>query len=172
MNAFIANSLPTWLTIDTDTDLPAYKAVRVEYISPEDERNNQGVNIYVKTLDKDGNYQSGVKVWQDWGDDRAEALTRPEGELDFNGEPFGVAFPMTGDSSFSPDRGEHGPYSVYAEGQDSDVVAGMGLPLRHHVQFLITFQWTENGPTPPVGRVWTVTEQAKHRIVIEKVKVS
>lgn len=176
-NTFQISTLPTWLTIDDDTPLPGYKAVKVEYIFPEDERNNQGVNIYIKTLDKDGKYRAGVTVFQGWPDGAANALTRPEGELDFNGESFGAAFEMTADSSFSPGpppgRGESGPYSGYVVG-NSDVVQGMGLPLRRHVQFLLTFQWTEEGPTPPPPsrRVWMVTEQSKHKLVIEKVLVS
>src|SRR4030095_15989965 len=44
---------------------------------------------------------------------------------------------------------KNGPYFAYVEGQDkSDVVAGMGLPEHHHVNFLLTFA-PRTAVTPP-----------------------
>ncbi len=58
-------------------------------------------------------------------------------------------FPMSADSSFAPDRGERGPYSVEIEGYPSDVARGLGLPLRRHVQYWFVFRLTA-GVVPSV----------------------
>ncbi len=156
----VPDPLPTWLTISPTAVLPAWKVVRVEYVSTDDPRNNGSTNIYYKTLDAAGNYQQGVKVWQAWPDDKAQGITRKQGDLDFNGEPFGYTFPMSGDSSFDPNRGQHGPYFGYVDGA-SDTVNGMGVPLRRHVQFLLVWQWTITPPIPPIPPTgkWSVASQ-------------
>lgn len=144
---FAPNPLPYWLTITPALLLPAYKLIRVEYVSPEDPRNNGSTNIYCKFLDEQGKYQQGIKCWQDWGDDRASDMTEKQGDLMFNNEPFGCSFFQSGDSSFDPNKGQVGAYTCYAE-QPSDKLGKMGLPLRRHVQYLLVWQWTTQ-PTPP-----------------------
>lgn len=159
----VPNPLPSWLTVEISPLFPKYECVRVEYVSIDDPRNNGSTNIYIKTLDKNGAYQEGIKVYQAFPSDVAEARTRKFGELDFNGEAFGVAFPMSGDSSFAPDRGEHGPYWCYAQ-TPSDIVRGMGVPLRRHVQFLLVYQWVDQTPPPPppppTEKKWVITSQS------------
>lgn len=185
----MADQLPPWLTVHALPNFPKWQLVRVEYISADDPRNNQSVNIYVKTLDRDGKFESGVRVWQEWTDDRAAELTKRESELYYAGEPFGCTFFMSGDSSFSPDRGERGAYACYVDGA-SDRIEGLGLPLRRHVQYLLVFRRVEKPAPPPVpplppspptapppqppappllGAQLVVSYQDDHRIVIEVV---
>ncbi|RIK21176.1 MAG: hypothetical protein DCC52_14255 [Chloroflexi bacterium] len=47
---------------------------------------------------------------------------------------------MGAGSSFAPDREERGPLTVFVEGLPSDDVNGMGLPLRRHVQYILTWR--------------------------------
>ncbi len=165
------SDFPQWLTFER-TSLPCYRAVRVEYIGTDDPRNNGSVNAYVKCLDKAGNYKAAVKVWQDWSDDRAAEYTKIEANApEFNGEKFGATFYMSGDSSFDPNKGQAGPYAIYADGA-SDKVKGLGLPLRRHVQYLITLQWMDEEtppqlPDPPTGKQWNIVEQSATRVVLE-----
>jgi hypothetical protein len=141
--------LPAWLTIQATPTFPAWKLARVEYVDVNDPRNNGSTNIYCKTLDKNGIYQQGVKVWQQFPTDKASELTKRQGDLLYNGEPFGCSFFQSGDSSFDPQRGQQGPYACYVDG-NGDRVAGMGLPLKRHVQFLLVWQWMEAPAAPPL----------------------
>src|SRR5436190_9164524 len=90
----------------------------------------------------------GQRVFQTFGTDRATGITDERGH---------VEFPMSGDSSFSPDRGESGPYSVAIEDLPIDQVLGMGLPLRRHVQYILTYRRATFGaqPTPTPAPVPT-----------------
>lgn len=145
----VPNPLPYWLTITPTNIFPAWKLVRVEYVPTDDPRNNGSTNIYCKTLDKHGVYQQGIKVFQDWGDDRASENTKKQGDLLFNNEPFGCSFFQSGDSSFDPAKGQVGAYTCYVDG-NSDKLGKMGLPLRRHVQYLLVWQWADTPtPTPP-----------------------
>lgn len=72
---------------------------------------------------------------------------------------------------------KNGPYFAYVEGQDkSDVVAGMGLPLKHHVNFLLTFAPRQTvlvpqpAPTPPTPTPVTPTPQDVPTAILEKAK--
>lgn len=161
--------LPTWITI-TRATAPCWRAVRVEYIDPLDPRNNGSVNTYIKTLTENGEWAAGVKVWQDWKDDRASENTKLQVQApDFNGEKFGTTFFMSGDSSFDPNKGQVGVYSFYVDG-NSDKVNGLGLPLKRHVQYLITFQWVNETPIPPIptGR-WVIASQTETEIVLNRI---
>ncbi len=167
--------LPPWLSVTSTAAFPKWQIVRVEYVMPEDPRNNGSTNIYCKTLDVKGNYLAGVKVWQDWHDDRASELMKKQGELTYYNEAFGCTFFQSGDSSFDPGKGEAGPYSCYVDGQ-SDQVHGMGLPLRRHVQYLLVWQFvnqpvTPPDPTPtppPTSGTWSVQSQTDSQIVLVK----
>lgn len=104
------------------------------------------VNMYYTVLDQDGRPVPGQRVWQDWGDERAPAQTDQDGNANFG---------MTGDSSFDPKRNERGPYLAYVDGP-SDVVEGLGLPLRQHVVYEMTWRWTKKGAASNssiVGRI-------------------
>jgi hypothetical protein len=56
---------------------------------------------------------------------------------------------------------KNGPYFAFVEAQDkSDVVAGMGLPLKHHVNFLLTFA-PRSTPPPPTDVPEAILQKAK-----------
>jgi hypothetical protein len=97
------------------------------------------VNIYYTVLDEYGQALPGQKVWQEWPDDRAPKFTGPDGVTDFN---------MTGDSNFDPKRGMRGPYIAYVDGV-SDRVVGLGLPLKQHVVYELTWRRTTYSVAPP-----------------------
>lgn len=160
--------LPAWLTVALAPTYPAWKLVRVEYIDVTDPRNNQSTNIYIKALDVNGKYQQNVKCFQDWGDDRASENTKKQGDLSFNGEPFGCSFYQSGDSSFDPKKGQVGAYTCYVDG-NSDRIGKMGLPLKRHVQYLLVFQFVQTAPIPPIPPTgqWAITSQDAKKIVLE-----
>ncbi len=110
-----------------------WKLVRAKYLPEGNEPGTaQGrVNMYYTVLDESGNSIPGQRVWQQWPDDRAAKSTGPDGVIDFN---------MSGDSSFDPKRGQRGPYSAYVDGLPSDKVVGLGLPLRRHVVYELTWR--------------------------------
>ena len=114
-----------------------WKLIQANYLPPGNVPGTaQGrVNMYYTVLDQDGHPVSGQRVWQEWPDDRAPAQTIEDGTANFG---------MTGDSSFDPKRNERGPYRAYVDGP-SDVVDGLGLPLRQHVVYEMTWRWTKKG---------------------------
>jgi hypothetical protein len=61
---------------------------------------------------------------------------------------------------------KNGPYFAFVENQTiSDIVTGMGLPEKHHVNFLLTFARQASGaPTPPVASLeqTVITEAQQH----------
>lgn len=147
------NPLPAWLTINRVNTYPKWEIIRVEYIDTTDPRNNGSTNCYVKTLDKNGNYQAGVTMYQQFPSGKPTDKTKAKGDLDFNNEPFGLAWFQSGDSSFDPNKGQAGPYTYGVDGV-SDTLSGCGLPLRRHIQYLVVWQWNEQPtppPPPPVG---------------------
>jgi len=167
------SNLPAWVTIRRTDALPKWKVVDVQYISVESECNNGSTNVYVKALDEQGRYQAGIRIWQDWSEDRASDLTLPLAQAnEYCGSKFGRTFFMSGDSSFDPAKGQTGPYAFYVDGM-SDRVNGLGLPLRRHVQYLITFQRVTSeepnppSPPPPAGGAWRIVEQSATRLVLE-----
>ena len=103
------------------------------------------VNILVGVLDEEGKELSDIPVRMGWGE--GEYTTRITEE---KRDPFLIpynlnviaAHDMASGSSFAPDRGERGGYKIAVDGFPSDVVSGMGLPLRRHVAFLLVFQRT------------------------------
>jgi len=102
-----------------------WRLVRAVYQDPTESSGNH--NIYVELLDEQSHRVIGQRVWVVWRDGQAPLITqnRPAPEYSAN-------FPM---------YGKIGSYRVEVEGI-SDAVAGMGLPVRHHVNFLLTFQRT------------------------------
>ncbi len=106
-----------------------WKLISAQY---QDETQSGGnISIVCNVQDEYGQSALGQNVVQAWPDGQAAQATDGKGI---------VNFPMSGDSSFAPDRGEHGPYSAYVAGLPSDRVVGMGLPLRRHVQYLLTWR--------------------------------
>lgn len=105
------------------------------------------VNIFTAALDETGKALAGIPVKLTWGIEVTQYVTRKtETKRDPFLQPFDLEViaehEMGAGSSFSPERGERGGYKISIEGSSSDVVEGMGLPLRRHVAFLLVFQRT------------------------------
>lgn len=112
------------------------------HYADEDEAQGQH-HIWFTVLDQNNNPQAGVPVFVDWvgrdpGDEPTKRLTEADGRanvdiyanLDINKK--------------------NGPYFAYVSSPaDSDVVAGMGLPEHHHVNFVLTFGPHSAPPPPP-----------------------
>ena len=139
-------NLPSWISVNR---VPGAEWVvdNIVYLDPSESGGR--VNIYVTTI-ANGAPVSGIGVFQDWHDDRVMQYTMG-GQTDF---------PQSGDSSFDPNRGEVGPYGVYVDGS-SEQVWGMGLPLKQHVVYQITFR---KGSTPPPPGDYVTKEQAQAMI--------
>lgn len=114
-----------------------WKLISAQYQDPDESGGN--VNIVVFVQDERGTPLPGQRVAQKFPGDQATALTDERGHTEF---------PMSGDSSFAPDRGENGPYSIVIDGLPSDQVVGMGLPLRRHVQYILTYRRATFAPQP------------------------
>jgi len=104
-----------------------WKLVRAIYQAPDE--SNDSHQIYYTVVDQQNNPVEYQKVWQGWSDGETEAITNDRGEANI---PLWVAF--------APDRGERGAYVAWVDGLVSDRVSGMGLPLKRHVNFLLTFK--------------------------------
>ncbi len=106
-----------------------WKLVRAVYQAPDESGGNH--HIYYTVLDEHGQPLANQKVWQGWPNDKIDAATDGQGKTDI---------PLW--TSYAPDRGEYGSYSAWVDGLPSDRVIGMGLPLKRHVSFLLTWQRT------------------------------
>ena len=106
-----------------------WKLVRAVYQSPDEAGGNH--HIYYSVFDENGQPLPNQRVWQGWSDDKTDASTDEKGE---------TSIPLW--ASYAPDRGEYGPYFAWVDGLPSDGVVGMGLPLKRHVNFLLTWQRT------------------------------
>lgn len=131
-----------------------WKLISAQYQDPEESGGN--VNIIVFVQDERGMPIPGQRIIQKYPGDQATAIADERGHAEF---------PMSGDSSFSPDRGENGPYTALIDGLPSDQVVGMGLPLKRHVQYILTFRRAtfaaQSTPTPaPVPTPPTPTTPA------------
>jgi len=115
------------------------------HFADEDEAQGQH-HIWFTVLDENNKPKAGVPVFVDWvgrdvNDPPTKRLTEADGRanvdiyanLDINKK--------------------NGPYFAYvSSATDSDVVAGMGLPEHHHVNYLLTFaphQHVDPPPPPP-----------------------
>ncbi len=117
---------------------PYWKLIRANYLPPGNAPGQAGgrVNIYYTVLNESGKPAADQKVFQAF----------PTGSIPQNTGPDGTTnYPMTGDSSFDPKRGERGPYSAYVDGLPSDTVVGLGLPLKQHVVYELTWQKDTKG---------------------------
>lgn len=118
-----------------------WKLISAQYQDPDESGGN--INIIVFVQDERGMPIPGQRVLQKFPGDQAVGVTDERGHIEF---------PMSGNSSFAPERGESGPYAVAIEGLPSDEVVGMGLPLKRHVQFVLTFRRAlfdaQPAPTP------------------------
>lgn len=104
----------------------------IDPLNPNDKEASEsknGIRIMVGVEDARGRALSNVRVIQHFGDEDAFALTNPAGYVEFD---------QSGDSNFDPKKGQMGAYTIYVPGGDQ--VAGLGLPLRQHVQYVLKFQ--------------------------------
>jgi YVTN family beta-propeller protein len=85
--------------------------------------------FYVVT-DEGGGRVVNQHVWQGWPDGTTDAYSDTRGIGD-------IAMWSNYDPSYGP-----GPYFGWVDGLPSDVVTGMGLPLKQHVSFILYFQKT------------------------------
>ncbi len=127
----------------TEAKVPAgtwyWKLIRAAY---ENEQESGGTHhIYFKVLDENGDSLENQEVWMAWPTgnptDSASALTK--GKLD---DYWGNLAMFGGWCPFWPEGG-HGPYGSYVDGL-SDEVWGMGLPCNRHVNYRLTWQWTQS----------------------------
>jgi len=114
---------------DTVPGQEYWKLVRAIYQAPDEAGGNH--HIYYILLDENQKPVPNQRVWQGWSDDKTDALTDDHGETNI---------PLW--ASYAPDRGEFGPYFAWVDGLASDRVIGMGLPLKRHVNFILTWQRT------------------------------
>lgn len=123
-------------------NLWALNAVR--YQSEEESGGN--VNIVVTVLGADNSPLSGIRVIQAFPvgsnqPDTVSAVTDAKGQVVFPMSGSSNFEPLSSGTSFDPKQTRNGPYFVYIESADkSDIVGGMGLPLRRHVNYLLTFR--------------------------------
>ncbi len=114
---------------DVKTDQAYWKLVRAIYEGPGESNNEH--QIYYAVVDQQNKPIEFHKVLQGWSDGSTDALTNERGEAS-------IALW----TSFTPERGEIGPYSAWVDGLPSDRVLGLGLPLRQHVNFRLTWKRT------------------------------
>lgn len=104
-----------------------WKLIRAEYQGP-DEADGKHIMAYT-VQDENGKPVEYQRVWQGWAEDKTDATTNDKGE---------ATIPLW--ASFSPERGESGPYRAWVDGLPSDRINGLGLPLKRQVNFLLTWQ--------------------------------
>ena len=117
-----------------------WKLISAQYQNPDEA--NGGVNIVCFVQDENGNPMPGQRVTlRTSAGDTATQITDERGHCDH---------PMGAGSSFAPDRAERGPLAVFVQGLPSDDVNGMGLPLRRHVQYILTWRRASASATAPL----------------------
>lgn len=125
----------------------------------QDEQEAQGQHhVWFTVLDDQNKPLPNVRVFVDWvGRDKDDLPTQRM--TDANGKANVDIY-----ANLDINK-KNGPYFAYVEGQDkSDVVAGMGLPEHHHVNFLLTFApraATPPPPPPPTDVPTAILEKAK-----------
>lgn len=136
--------MPTWASVESANVPAGQKYWRLTKAIYFDEASAGGrINIFVATLDEEGKQLPDIPVKMAWG--AGESTTR---NTESKRDPFLLPYDldivashdMAAGSSFSPDRGERGGYSISVESLASDIVSGLGLPLRRHVAFLLVYQ--------------------------------
>lgn len=113
--------------IQSQRDQKFWKLLKAEYLGPA-ESNGKHHIVYI-IRDEQGEPIEGQRVWQGWPDDKTDATTNSRGE---------ASIPLW--ASYSPERGEKGPYFAYVDGFASDRVTGLGLPQKRQVSFVLTWQ--------------------------------
>ncbi len=105
-----------------------WRLIRAIYEGPEESGGRHQV-VYT-VLDENDAPCENQRVWQGWPEDKTDAATDARGE---------ASIPIW--ASYTPEE-ESGPYAAWVDGAPSDRVIGMGLPLKRHVSFVLTWQRT------------------------------
>jgi LysM repeat protein len=108
-----------------------WRLIRAGYESPEESSGKHQIGYTV--LDENGAPCENQRVWQGWPEDKTDAATDARGE---------ATIPIW--ASYSPEE-ESGPYAAWVDGAPCDRVVGMGLPLKRHVNFLLTWKKVTRG---------------------------
>lgn len=108
---------------------PFWRLVRAEYQDPNQASGHHYISYLI--IDDSGAPVAGQRVFEGFGEDRAESRTDTSGS---------ARMPIT--ASYSPEDGESGPYAAWVDGLPSDRVMGLGLPVNHQVNFRLTWQKT------------------------------
>ena len=119
----------------------AWRLIAFKY---EDDRESGGNHhIYVRLLNADGAPAAGVKVTHGW-----PSFTHPDDSVTLPTDTDGnVNWAMWGNATIN-DRNPRGPYWI-CPAPPADMVDGMGLPSNHHVNYRLTFRWTDVGDGGP-----------------------
>lgn len=131
-------------TAAADCSSGCWRLVSARYESPEE---SGGLHhIWAKVLDEQGEQIGGAPWTVAWPEGSTQLVTKSP--------PEWADFPMY--ASYAPDRGASGPYRAFAGTDEtrSDTVWGMGLPLKHHVNFRLVWQWTQEEPPPEMPFHW------------------
>jgi predicted alpha-1,2-mannosidase len=118
----------------------AWRLISAKYQDETESGNTH--HIYFKALNANDTPKAGLKFVVDWvgretGDQPAIVTSGANGET--NCPLWAILHPELQD----------GPYFAFVQGQPSDMVSGMGLPLNRHVNFLLTFKWGRGAAPPP-----------------------
>lgn len=113
-----------------------WKLIRAEYDDPFQHCGDFGADhdMFFVLTDQQGGRVVNQHVWQGWPDGTADAYSDNRGIGD-------IAIWSNYDPAYGP-----GPYRGWVDGLPSDVVTGMGLPLKTHVSFVLHFRKTIAAP--------------------------
>jgi hypothetical protein len=118
----------------------------IDSVQYQDETQSGGNHhIYFTVLNSQRQPLAGVTCVVDYPQDPADPHQPFKAQTDANGQ---ANYPMFANLDITL---KNGPYYAYIEDlTKSDVVTGMGLPEKHHVNFLLTFV-KGGGTTPPTA---------------------
>lgn len=103
-----------------------YRLVSARY---QDENESKGLHhVFVEVVDENGRRIVGQPVTLAWHDGKSTLITE-----DKPAPEYAANAPLYGEMA-------DGTYEVYVDGAPSDKVSGLGLPGKHHVSYLLTFQ--------------------------------
>lgn len=127
----------------SETQNAKWDVTVVQYQDPQESGGNH--HVYFTVLDAANKPASGIPCVVDWigrepGDPPTQVITDATGKCNV---------PLFANLNTTL---KNGPYFAFVEDQSkSDVVRGMGLPEKHHVNFLLTF--APATVTPPPGNL-------------------
>ncbi|MBI5029828.1 MAG: hypothetical protein HZB51_04825 [Chloroflexi bacterium] len=110
----------------------------------DDQQSGGQHHIFFTVLDSAGKPMPGVTCVVDYPQDPSDPHKPAKMQTDANGQ---ANYPMFANLDITL---LNGPYFAYVEDQGkSDLVTGMGLPEKHHVNYLLTFAKSSGGGTQP-----------------------